>query len=67
MYIYNIYDIYILFIYLFIYIYILCMYLLRLDEVGCVDPGKCFEICESRTGCSNIAMPKLVLEIMPSG
>ena len=45
----------------------MCMYLLRLDEVGCVDPGKCFEFCESRTGCSNIAMPKLVLEIMPSG
>ena len=37
------------------------------DEVGCVDPEKCFKICESRTGCTNIAMPKLVLEIMPSG
>ena len=24
-------------------------------------------VCESRTGCTNIALPKLVLEIMPSG
>lgn len=37
------------------------------NEVACVDPDKCFEYCESRTGCTNIAMPKLVLEIMPSG
>jgi len=37
------------------------------NEVGCVDPDKCFEICESRSGCTNIAMPKLVLELMPSG
>ena len=43
------------------------MFLLCLDEVGSVDPEKCFEICESRTGCCNIAMPKLVLEITPSG
>ncbi|XP_066936601.1 sodium/mannose cotransporter SLC5A10-like isoform X2 [Clytia hemisphaerica] len=37
------------------------------NEVGCVDPDKCMAICESRTGCTNIALPKLVLEIMPSG
>ena len=47
----------------------ICMYkyLFCLDEVGCIDPDKCFEICESQTGCSNIAMLKLVLEIIPSG
>eukprot|EP00795_Rhopilema_esculentum_P004228 gene4228-20417_t len=37
------------------------------NEVGCVDPDKCFEICGSRAGCTNIAYPKLVLGIMPSG
>ena len=37
------------------------------DEVGCVDPDKCFDICGSRAGCTNIAYPKLVLGIMPSG
>ena len=38
-----------------------------LDEVGCGDPEKCMEICQSRAGCTNIAYPKLVLKIMPVG
>lgn len=37
------------------------------DEVGCSDPDVCFEVCQNRHGCSNIAYPKLVLEIMPTG
>eukprot|EP00795_Rhopilema_esculentum_P004351 gene4351-20571_t len=37
------------------------------DEVACANPDKCFEICGSRAGCSNIAYPKLVLGIMPTG
>ncbi|GAB1604610.1 sodium/glucose cotransporter 5-like, partial [Argonauta hians] len=37
------------------------------DEIACVDPDICNDICGSRTGCTNIAYPKLVLEIMPSG
>uniref|UniRef100_A0A7M5V3D8 Sodium/myo-inositol cotransporter n=1 Tax=Clytia hemisphaerica TaxID=252671 RepID=A0A7M5V3D8_9CNID len=37
------------------------------NEVMCVDPDKCFEICESRTGCTNIALPLMVLRVMPSG
>uniref|UniRef100_A0A672KIU8 Solute carrier family 5 member 9 n=1 Tax=Sinocyclocheilus grahami TaxID=75366 RepID=A0A672KIU8_SINGR len=35
------------------------------NEVGCVDPGECMEICGASVGCSNIAYPKLVVEIMP--
>uniref|UniRef100_H9GEJ0 Sodium/mannose cotransporter SLC5A10 n=1 Tax=Anolis carolinensis TaxID=28377 RepID=H9GEJ0_ANOCA len=37
------------------------------DDVGCVDPGECARICGSEVGCSNIAYPKLVMELMPSG
>ena len=40
---------------------------LFLDEVACADPEKCFQICGSRAGCTNIAFPKLVLGIMPEG
>ncbi|XP_046558291.1 sodium/glucose cotransporter 5-like [Haliotis rubra] len=37
------------------------------DSVGCVDPAECERYCENPVGCSNIAYPKLVLEIMPIG
>jgi len=37
------------------------------DEVGCADPDVCWEVCQNRHGCSNIAYPKLVLELMPTG
>ncbi|KAM7100084.1 sodium/glucose cotransporter 4 isoform 1-T1 [Molossus nigricans] len=37
------------------------------DEVGCVDPEVCQRICGARVGCSNIAYPKLVIALMPTG
>ncbi|XP_062999607.1 sodium/mannose cotransporter SLC5A10 [Elgaria multicarinata webbii] len=37
------------------------------DAVGCVDPDECTRICGAEVGCSNIAYPKLVIELMPSG
>uniref|UniRef100_A0A8D0L8B4 Solute carrier family 5 member 9 n=1 Tax=Sphenodon punctatus TaxID=8508 RepID=A0A8D0L8B4_SPHPU len=37
------------------------------DEVGCVDPAICLKVCGTRVGCSNIAYPKLVMELMPVG
>ncbi|KAL4219666.1 hypothetical protein ACF0H5_022238 [Mactra antiquata] len=37
------------------------------DEVGCVDPDICKEVCDNPVGCSNIAYPKLVLELLPTG
>nr|KAG5706614.1 hypothetical protein BaRGS_005684 [Batillaria attramentaria] len=37
------------------------------DSVGCVDPEACERICENAVGCSNIAYPKLVLELLPVG
>jgi len=37
------------------------------DEVACSDPDICEMVCGNRLGCSNIAYPKLVLEIMPTG
>ena len=37
------------------------------DIVGCADPDECEKYCGSRSGCTNIAYPTLVLELMPSG
>ncbi|XP_029004550.1 sodium/glucose cotransporter 4 [Betta splendens] len=37
------------------------------DEVGCVDPDVCQSVCGASVGCSNIAYPKLVVELMPVG
>ncbi|XP_008492164.2 sodium/glucose cotransporter 4 [Calypte anna] len=37
------------------------------DEVGCVDPDICTRVCGVAVGCSNIAYPKLVIEVMPDG
>ncbi|XP_044289096.1 sodium/glucose cotransporter 5 isoform X2 [Varanus komodoensis] len=37
------------------------------DAVGCVDPEECARVCGAEAGCSNIAYPKLVTELMPSG
>lgn len=37
------------------------------DKVACADPEICKEVCDNPAGCSNIAYPKLVLEILPKG
>ena len=37
------------------------------DEIACVDPDVCMETCESPAGCSNIAYPLLVLNLLPAG
>ncbi|XP_023677123.1 sodium/glucose cotransporter 4 [Paramormyrops kingsleyae] len=37
------------------------------DEVGCVVPEECNKICGATVGCSNIAYPKLVVNLMPVG
>ncbi|KAL3315841.1 hypothetical protein Ciccas_005526 [Cichlidogyrus casuarinus] len=37
------------------------------DDVACNIPEKCREICSKPLGCSDIAYPKLVLHLMPSG
>uniref|UniRef100_A0A671SD64 Sodium/glucose cotransporter 2 n=1 Tax=Sinocyclocheilus anshuiensis TaxID=1608454 RepID=A0A671SD64_9TELE len=37
------------------------------DEVGCVEPSICKEVCGTAVGCSNIAYPKLVVSVMPTG
>uniref|UniRef100_A0A8C1PD53 Solute carrier family 5 member 2 n=1 Tax=Cyprinus carpio TaxID=7962 RepID=A0A8C1PD53_CYPCA len=38
-----------------------------LDEVGCVEPSICTKVCGTEVGCSNIAYPKLVVSVMPTG
>nr|XP_033772914.1 sodium/glucose cotransporter 4 isoform X1 [Geotrypetes seraphini] len=37
------------------------------DEVACVDPVICERVCGIKVGCTNIAYPKLVIELMPVG
>ncbi|MED6273685.1 Sodium/nucleoside cotransporter [Characodon lateralis] len=37
------------------------------EDVGCVVPEICKQVCGTEVGCSNIAYPKLVVTIMPSG
>ncbi|GCB68064.1 hypothetical protein scyTo_0008169, partial [Scyliorhinus torazame] len=37
------------------------------DSVACVVPEECLNVCGTEVGCSNIAFPKLVIELMPNG
>lgn len=37
------------------------------DEIACVDPEVCEAACGNPAGCSNIAYPRLVVELMPTG
>ncbi|XP_042818370.1 sodium/glucose cotransporter 1-like isoform X4 [Panthera tigris] len=37
------------------------------DKVACVVPSVCERFCGTRTGCSSIAYPVLVVELLPEG
>ncbi|KAF7257892.1 hypothetical protein EG68_04938 [Paragonimus skrjabini miyazakii] len=37
------------------------------NEVACVPGDHCLRVCGQRNGCSNLAYPKLVVGLMPSG
>lgn len=37
------------------------------DEVACIGPEHCTQVCGSAAGCSNMAYPRLVMSVMPSG
>ncbi|XP_041457945.1 sodium/glucose cotransporter 4-like [Lytechinus variegatus] len=37
------------------------------DEVACIDPDSCIEVCGNPNGCTDIAYPRLVLRLMPTG
>ncbi|XP_022257731.1 sodium/glucose cotransporter 4-like isoform X2 [Limulus polyphemus] len=37
------------------------------DQIGCSRPEACYAACKNKGGCSNIAYPLLVLELMPPG
>ena len=37
------------------------------EEVACVDPEICESVCGNPAGCSDIAYPKLIVELMPTG
>uniref|UniRef100_A0A672IU31 Sodium/myo-inositol cotransporter n=1 Tax=Salarias fasciatus TaxID=181472 RepID=A0A672IU31_SALFA len=37
------------------------------DELACIGPQHCAEVCGSAAGCSNVAYPRLVMAVMPVG
>ncbi|XP_023680477.2 sodium/myo-inositol cotransporter [Paramormyrops kingsleyae] len=37
------------------------------DELVCISPEHCLQVCGSQAGCSNIAYPRLVMNVMPVG
>lgn len=37
------------------------------DELVCISPEHCMEVCGSEAGCSNVAYPRLVMSVMPPG
>uniref|UniRef100_A0A8C4ZU49 Sodium/glucose cotransporter 1 n=1 Tax=Gadus morhua TaxID=8049 RepID=A0A8C4ZU49_GADMO len=37
------------------------------NEIACVDPAECLKFCDASVGCTNIAYPKLVVDLMPNG
>uniref|UniRef100_A0A7N6BAX5 Sodium/glucose cotransporter 1 n=1 Tax=Anabas testudineus TaxID=64144 RepID=A0A7N6BAX5_ANATE len=39
----------------------------HLYVVACVDPDECKKYCGASVGCTNIAYPKLVVDLMPNG
>ncbi|XP_064424155.1 sodium/glucose cotransporter 1 [Latimeria chalumnae] len=41
--------------------------ILYTDVIACVVPEECEKYCGTQVGCSNIAYPKLVVELMPNG
>lgn len=40
---------------------------LSADQVACAIPDICKKVCGNPSGCSDIAYPKLVLELLPIG
>ena len=38
-----------------------------LDEVACSDPITCKRVCDSEVGCSNVALPIMVIDLLPIG
>ncbi|KAM3940875.1 sodium/glucose cotransporter 1 [Leptodactylus fuscus] len=41
--------------------------ILYTNEVACVVPSKCKKYCGAEVGCTNIAYPKMVIDLMPDG
>ena len=46
-------------------VFVLCFSFV--EDVACADAESCLRACGSKVGCSNIAYPKLVLNILPKG
>ncbi|XP_035312859.1 sodium/glucose cotransporter 1 isoform X2 [Cricetulus griseus] len=41
--------------------------ILYTDKIACVLPSECMKYCGTSVGCTNIAYPTLVVELMPNG
>ncbi len=40
---------------------------LFVDDVACANPESCKIVCGNHGGCTNLAYPKLVMELLPTG
>ncbi|XP_075424555.1 sodium/glucose cotransporter 1-like [Ascaphus truei] len=41
--------------------------ILYTEEIACVVPSECKRYCYTEVGCTNIAYPKMVIDLMPDG
>nr|XP_006125486.1 sodium/glucose cotransporter 1 isoform X2 [Pelodiscus sinensis] len=41
--------------------------ILYTDKVACVVPEECEKLCGTKVGCSNVAYPSMVVDLMPNG
>ncbi|XP_053135607.1 sodium/glucose cotransporter 1 isoform X2 [Hemicordylus capensis] len=41
--------------------------ILYTEEVACIVPSVCKEVCDTEVGCTNIAYPTMVVKLMPNG
>ena len=37
------------------------------EAVACADAETCLKVCDNPVGCSNVAYPKLILGLAPTG
>ena len=37
------------------------------DKIACADPDECLKYCQNTGGCTNIAYPELVVNLLPVG
>lgn len=55
------------YIYIFYLADVLKVTVVFIELVGCATPDDCVAACGNKAGCTNIAYPLLVVQLMPNG